>query len=335
MINELRFSGCLIGQCLGDALGYPVEGRDGADCSSYLDRSVRGWFAGEEPLPHDWSGQYTDDSQLARELMASLLQNNGWDPENYAARIEKTFRENAIVGRGIACDEAARSLSSGVVWRRSGVPAPSAGNGTAMRAAPVGLFYHDRPDEMIQVAHEQGWITHHDPRCSAGSVAIAGAVALAIRDEVGGCREFVSLLAGWMSLYDGDFAGLALRLPGWLEMDPFVAAKEIAAAGRENGYVEGWPGISPFVVPSVLWSLYSFLRHRGSYEEAVCEAIAVGGDVDTTAAMTGAISGAYLGLSALPSHLTRRIQDQGEWKYAQLVILAQQCHSVSINRTEC
>jgi ADP-ribosylglycohydrolase len=44
----------------------------------------------------------------------------------------------------------------------------------------------------------------------------------------------------------------------------------------------------------VLWSLYSFLRSPEDYWETVCTAIAVGGDVDTTAAMAGAVSGAYL-----------------------------------------
>jgi len=327
-----RISGCLIGQCLGDALGFPVEGRDAADCSLYLQRGVRRWFAGEECDLQDWSGQYTDDSQLARELLASLVHCNGWRPADYAARIEKIFRENRIVGRGIACDEAARNLSAGLDWIRSGVPAPSAGNGTAMRAAPVGLFFHDDPAEMIRVAHEQGWITHHDPRCSAGSIAIAGGVALALRDKISDCRAFVSRLCDWMSAYDSGFANLVLKLPSWLELSPVVAAKKIAVTGREERYVESWPGISPFVVPSVLWSLYSFLRHRDSYEDAVCEAIAVGGDVDTTAAMTGAISGAYLGLDALPAHLTERLHDKREWKLENLTQLALSCHNCVTSR---
>ena len=36
-------------------------------------------------------------------------------------------------------------------------------------------------------------------------------------------------------------------------------------------------------MPSVLWSLYAALKHTGSYWDAVCLAIEVGGDVDTTA----------------------------------------------------
>ena len=59
--------------------------------------------------------------------------------------------------------------------------------------------------------------------------------------------------------------------------------------------------------------------------ETMRTSIAVGGDVDTTAAMAGAISGAYLGLGALPMDLARRVTDQGTWEYAELVDLAHRC----------
>jgi hypothetical protein len=50
----------------------------------------------------------------------------------------------------------------------------------------------------------------------------------------------------------------------------------------------------------VLWSLYSFLTSPDGYWETICTAIAVGGDVDATAAMAEAMSGAFLGLDAIP-----------------------------------
>ena len=95
---------------------------------------------------------------------------------------------------------------------------------------------------------------------------------------------------------------------------------------------EGWRGISPFVTTSVLWSLYSFLRTPEDYWETVCTAIAVGGDVDTTAAMAGAISGAYLGLDAIPLHLARCVTDRGTWGFSELVGLAHLCHRLKTQR---
>lgn len=47
--------------------------------------------------------------------------------------------------------------------------------------------------------------------------------------------------------------------------------------------------------------------------ESICTAIGVGGDVDTTAAMTGAVSGALVGLDRLPQDLAQRVNDAGTW----------------------
>jgi ADP-ribosylglycohydrolase len=86
------------------------------------------------------------------------------------------------------------------------------------------------------------------------------------------------------------------------------------------------------VVGSVLWSLYAFLRHPEDYWETICTAIWPGGDVDTTAAMAGAISGAHLGLEAIPADLARRVTDQGTWGYAELVELANRCYEIVMER---
>jgi poly(ADP-ribose) glycohydrolase ARH3 len=52
---------------------------------------------------------------------------------------------------------------------------------------------------------------------------------------------------------------------------------------------------------SVPTAIYCFLSHPRSFKEALIFAVSLGGDTDTIAAMTGAISGAYHGRKALPS----------------------------------
>jgi poly(ADP-ribose) glycohydrolase ARH3 len=52
---------------------------------------------------------------------------------------------------------------------------------------------------------------------------------------------------------------------------------------------------------SVPTAIYSFLRAPHSFAEAVCFAVALGGDADTIASMTGALSGAFLGAAAIPA----------------------------------
>jgi ADP-ribosylglycohydrolase len=79
------------------------------------------------------------------------------------------------------------------------------------------------------------------------------------------------------------------------------------------------------VTPSVLWSLYAFLRSPDDYWETVCTAVAVGGDTDSMAAMAGAMSGARVGVAGLPRDLLDHLTDQGEWGAIELVELARSC----------
>lgn len=323
-----RFSGCLIGQCLGDALGYPVEGSRPATCALYVadvmgrpDRSAlrRAGFV---------IGQYTDDSQLARELLLSYADCGGFDPEDYARRIASIFVENRIVGRGLATHRAAHRIAAGTHWTEAGEPPPAAGNGSAMRAAPIGLLFDDDRAGLIAAAHDQGRVTHRDPRCSAGAVAIASAVALAGAGGPVDAARWAARLAEDARPFDGAFADEMLKLAEWALLPPEAVYAQIPALLGGPSLEYHWEGISPFVVPSVLWSLYAFLRTPDDYWETVRTAIAVGGDVDTTAAMAGAVSGAYLGLRALPEELARDVHDQGTWGYGDLVALAHECYQV-------
>lgn len=309
-----RFAGCLLGQALGDALGFPVEGHRPTVCRPYADGLLEGRWGVRLPLPR---GQYTDDTQLARELLDSTLALGAFSPALYAERIAAQFTEGRIVGRGQATTQAALRIARGVPWQESGAPPPSAGNGSAMRAAPVALIARS-DDELVQIAVEQGHITHQDPRCAAGSVAIAAAAAQALRGPLD-----VDALSVKVAAFDADFGAWVRRLPALAAQPPDVALPQIRRAGLAEGYVDEWDGtVSPFVVGSVLWSLYAAMRCPTDYVGAIRLAILPGGDVDTTAAMTGAVVGARVGLSGLPGWVLH-VNDRGRWDFWALKSLAE------------
>jgi ADP-ribosylglycohydrolase len=325
-----QFSGCLIGQCLGDALGFVVEGFSPEACKRYVEdflKTGRTIDFGHFPFPF---GQYSDDSQLARELIQSYVACKTFNASDYAERIKLIFLERKIVGFGYTTKEAARRLLHGMSWEESGLPPPSAGNGSAMRAAPIGLFFYDDPQALIKAAHDQGRITHKDPRCSAGAVAISGSVAMVLQDKKIDHSSFLSSLANLVSTIEPGFASELVKLTHWLTLPPEEAVTFISKAGLGADYIDedDWRGISPFVVSSVIWSLYSFLRTPDNYMETICTAISAGGDADTVAAMAGAISGAYLGLGAIPHDLTQALTDRGTWQLEELVQLAEKCYEI-------
>ncbi|WP_242715432.1 ADP-ribosylglycohydrolase family protein [Microcoleus vaginatus] len=108
------------------------------------------------------------------------------------------------------------------------------------------------------------------------------------------------------------------------------AVELISRAGLPLNYQHSWQEISPFVVGSVLWSLYAFLRTPQDYWEILCTSIAVGGDVDTTAAMACAISGAFLGLEAMPNQLAELLNDQGSCGLGELIKLADNGYQLKV-----
>jgi len=319
-----RLTGAILGQALGDALGFVVEAQPPDVAREYADRFLRAGRAGERSHPQFPFGQYSDDTQLARELLRSFRERAGWDPAAFAVRLSDLFRDRRDVGAGRGTRSAALRLLMGVPWSESGTPAPYAGNGSAMRAGPLGLLLPER-QAMCRAAREQSRITHRDPRCAAGAVAVARAVALAAQGEPVDRTAFLADVAACTEEEDAAVAEAVRGLGDWIAMEPERAARHVHESGLDPAHMDRWQGISAFVTPSVLWSLYAFLRTPDDYWETVCTAVAVGGDTDTMAAMAGCISGARLGCDALPQTLLARLNDRGEWKADQLGELAQAC----------
>lgn len=316
-----QFSGCVLGLALGDALGAAVE--------AFPPPVAEAWALGLSPLmvpdvgPGGWAfGQVTDDTQLSRELLRSIADTGRFDPATFAERLRALVESGQLVGGGPATVAAARQLALGIPWHQCGMPSPYAGNGAAMRAGPLGLLYRHDPRRLTQVAVDQARVTHQDARAIAGAVAIAWAVAIASRRAPIVVEEFLEEIALATGAIDPGFATTLQLVEDWVGLTPALAAETLARQGLEPEVAGGWQGVSSHVVSSVCWSLFAFLRHPESWWEAVRVAIAVGGDTDTIASMTGAIAGARLGAPALPQSLLGRLRDGGTGVAADLALLS-------------
>jgi poly(ADP-ribose) glycohydrolase ARH3 len=62
---------------------------------------------------------------------------------------------------------------------------------------------------------------------------------------------------------------------------------------------------------SLPFAIYSFLRHPDSFRECLFCAALNGGDRDTLGAMACAISGAYLGVEAIPYGWREKLENRG------------------------
>jgi len=61
---------------------------------------------------------------------------------------------------------------------------------------------------------------------------------------------------------------------------------------------------------SLPFALYAFLKHPDAFEECLLCAVLHGGDRDTLGAMACAVSGAYLGVEALPRAWLDRLENR-------------------------
>lgn len=293
--------GCLLGGAVGDALGAPFEGLWGETIPGKKELLQR--FAEFEGFPE---GQFTDDTQLTLATVESIVSCQYINPFDIAGRMFRLWKTNEIIGPGGACGFAASQFFLKKDWRSCGAPAGNAGNGTAMRTAVLGFCFLDEPEKLQTVVGDISLITHHDERSIAGGVAVAKTVELLLRGKELEGKLLCRKIAGEIEPISPVFAEKINDLTGYLDKEKTEAARFIAWAGmREPEFDE--PIITPFVIPTVLASLWSIIRHPASWEKAVAEAIHFGGDVDTLGAITGGIMGARLGADSIPAHLLNKL----------------------------
>jgi ADP-ribosyl-[dinitrogen reductase] hydrolase len=290
VLREDRFAGCLMGLAMGDALGMPFEGMDA--------RAIRARYGRvTEFLPaHELAaGQYTDDTKMMLCIAESIEERGCVYPEDVARRFVGWFDSGDLRGIGATCLEAILNLKSGVTWRESGSRGRwAAGNGTAMRIAPVGLMDCHDLERLREDCRSTSVITHNNPEAVAGATAVAYAIARLVTDNLDEGR----LLAD-TAHFVGD-SEVARKL---------VEAQDLLSINTPTAEALEVLGTSGYVVETVASALYCFLKAPADFTSTVSSAVLGGGDTDTTAAVAGAIGGAFNGLDNLPQHLVAQVED--------------------------
>ena len=324
-MKELRkkFLGSIVGCAVGDALGAPFEGA----LPWHIDLNPE-----EEPhfrvIPGYPIGQYTDDTQLTMAIMRAVCRMGAVEGSSIAEEFVTLWRTDEIVGPGGSCSEAVYTiLVRGVGWEQAGTPEGRAGNGTAMRAAPIGLWNHAHPEEIAEDARISSIITHKDTRSIGGTIAVAKAVSLCVNSTDIDPPDFLSQISDSVRGASAIFADCLDALTSWLRLEPPEAFSHIYAAGEPDMGSQDPPYVTPYVIPTVLCALYCFLRTPRDFIKSVVGAIKAGGDTDTVAAITGSISGAFNGIDSIPGHLVRTLKDSEE-----IIALTEQFYDVTVSR---
>ena len=284
--SRKKYTGCMVGAATGDALGKQNEGlhRESILRTGY----ARDYGMSPAGCPGEklGAGQYTDDTEQMILLAQSLIECGRFDAGDFASRIAKwgsealadPVRKNLV---GPSSSAAVARLNSGTSWKESGSSIPSCGS--AMRAAPIGLFYCGI-DEVEANAAQSSIPTHNSGRAIAGAVAVAVGVRCALDGT--GLPEIIKKSCVRASKYD-EVLGKKI-----------TSSFELRYEEPDEVFAE--LGTSYLVHETVPSAFYCFSRYFDEPEKAIIEAANAGGDTDSIACITGALCGARHGIGAFP-----------------------------------
>lgn len=335
---QSRIEGVVFGTAIGDALGWPVEFLSMAEITArygphgvqdfearkwagsawdrFMDDSVPLPSKGE--VPNNWEAPYTDDTQMMRAVLEGLLRSRpkpGDGSESAAREVAEEFIAWANSPEnnrspGASCMLGCHNLQNGRDWRVAGKP-NGRGCGAAMRSMAYGVWFWTDMIAAADMAAMHARMTHLSKEASASAAAVAAATVAGIQNYP---PEVMAQVAREQAERHDD--GTAMMMG---------AAIKAARRGQDSRGVldqlRGWTGAE-----AVAASLYCFLRHPEDYAKAVLLAVNSPGDSDSLGAITGALSGAHLGRSAIPEHWRARIEKSNELAcYGSRVIRAQGC----------
>jgi ADP-ribosylglycohydrolase len=320
------YRGSLLWGAVGNALGRPVEGKDPQTVRTYYKATALGNYV----KWHGWKGgpigTITDDTQLTIEVARSLIATDGdFDPADFVVRLIAWLPIGR--GKGRSTVEAIDGLIRGVAWHDLGGRLDSAGNGAAMRAAPVGLVraLAAEPDSLVRDAILSALPTHAHPVGVAGAVAIAAGVAWCIRER----------LAGSTHLDSRAFLDFVSQAVDRIEKEPTLERKPggkpvfLRDRIREIADLLTWPDPAAafaytyngaFALESVPAAIYCFLRAPGDSRQVLLIAVNAGRDADSVASMAGNLVGAWSGAEGL-QHQEKSWWDELEYR-EELIQLA-------------
>src|SRR6056297_341017 len=267
-----KFKGALMGLIVGDALGAPFEGMSGSE----IEFNSKMENGGPNNIR---AGQWTDDSSMALCLAESLIK-DGFNLNSQMDRYVKWF-ENGYLSSKKRAFGIGRNTSLAITdyIKENKLPPQrenAAGNGSIMRLAPIPMYYINNYDKTVYYSGKSSLTTHNNIMA------------------IDSCKYLGAFIFHAINGKSKDY--LLNDLYKNMDLDERVL-------DRVNGNykTKEMKDISSdaFVLNTLEASLWSFNNSDG-YESAVDLAINLGGDTDTTAAVTGQMAGSFYGINNIP-----------------------------------
>lgn len=308
--------GALMGMAVGDAMGYPVDGKSWEDiCESYGPNGLLGY-----DLQNDFADitSYTQIAAfMANGLLVAATRAKSELYHKYTALAMKEWsKAQQFRGAGerthcwVAQIPALRrrmcmdtrmldALGRDILGTPESPTNTAASPGSITAAVAVGLFYDPQRMELPQIgalASQAVALTHGNPEAFLSGAAVAYAVASILQDPEKTLPEHLNraLKAVNQQFYD--------RFP--------QAVEAITEKIRYAVALTRDPELTPLAAMTLLGcttaseclagAVYACMIHPANFDEAMIVSVNHSGKSAAVGALTGAILGAKLGYEALP-----------------------------------
>lgn len=224
---------------------------------------------------------FTDDTNMALSIYTILRTHQGIDQDALVESFVTRYDRSRGYGRGMRALIA--RIEKGQHWREASQSfyggKGSYGNGAAMRVAPIGAYFADDVDAIVNHAQASAEITHAHPEGIAGAIAVALAAGLAFRSRQESPRDSTAFMKTVIQAIPPSEVRHNCELAADLPPNtPLSQVVEQLGNGTDMS--------AQRTIPLVLWCASTY---RHNFEQAIWQTLSAGGDTDTNCAMVGGI----------------------------------------------
>lgn len=296
----------IIGLLVGDAVGVPYEFLDRETIARHPAVDMIGYGTHQQP-----AGTWSDDGALTVALLVSLIHHPELDTIDLGRRFIQWYRQGIWAARGevfdigIATRKAIAHIEQDPTRpeQAGGNDEYSNGNGSLMRILPLiyKLVNKDAATRLDWITRVSSLTHRHPVSILGGLIYVEIGIQLLQSPPSTTLKQCYRQACQHINVQYADYPEIERyqRLLGG-EIDQF-SIEEISSSG--------------YVVHTLEASIWVLLN-TSNYREAILQAVNLGEDTDTTAAVAGGLAGIYYGYEQIPKewlHPLARLEEMVEY----------------------
>lgn len=270
---------CVIWGAIGDSIGCKYE-----TGKQILDQTIS---------LKNFNWNYTDDTQMTLATCEAIFTNKEINPEQIAKQFLNWYNNGKITHTGASTLKALIELQTGGHWAYVGRKGEfAAGNGAAMRIAPLAFFIEPENFKHKTLLRDICSITHNNDQAYTSALAIVIAINYVLTANKIRPRKFIEFIIN--------------RLPDCIVKDKLIKIQykhSIQDAALEIGN-------SGYAPESVAFSIFCSTKIESiNIFEIYHQIIQTGGDTDTNCSLTGHILGNFISNNRFDIQIPKGIYD--------------------------